>query len=243
MAQECALVFYCDMHGHSKSKDAFIYGNTDSLCPDQYKVFPFVLSQLCPAFSFPASCFAVERDKLATARVTVWREFETCNVFTLESSFFGPQHIGRAKQQLETSDYQEIGRRLCLAVHVCHALGLSSFLQAGRVGAALFDGAVSSTCSKDETVCGVHLRKLRKRLEKAKQISLEDPALSNPEEPADPTDRGSEVFLVTDTGTTNNTTGAGAGSRVPVSSKKVRSQKNRTRSRCATALITYEGEC
>ncbi len=158
VARECTLVFYCDMHGHSKNRDVFIYGNTDSTSPSQYRLFPIVLSRLCPAFSLAASCFQVERTKLTTARVTVWKEFELYNVFTLEASFFG----STTNRHYEVEDYMDIGRKVCLAVFVCHRLGLASFSQSGRVGAALFDKSVPF--DEDEVACGCLLKDLRELL-------------------------------------------------------------------------------
>jgi len=61
------------MHGHSRSKNVFVYGNTDSNIPNMYKIFPFILSKIWPFFSFKSSKFSVQKSKYATARVTFWK--------------------------------------------------------------------------------------------------------------------------------------------------------------------------
>ena len=49
------MVFFCDLHGHSKKKDVFIYGCNDNENPTKTRVFPLILSKLCPLFSFEKS--------------------------------------------------------------------------------------------------------------------------------------------------------------------------------------------
>ena len=66
-----------------------MYGNTDAEAPEQYKIFPFVLSKICKIFSYPLSKFLVHKSKTATARVTFWKELNIHNIFTLEASFYG----------------------------------------------------------------------------------------------------------------------------------------------------------
>jgi murein tripeptide amidase MpaA len=52
---EKGVVFFCDLHGHSKKKDVFIYGCHDEEDPSKTRVFPMILSKICPLFSFEAS--------------------------------------------------------------------------------------------------------------------------------------------------------------------------------------------
>ena len=85
--REIALV--CDLHGHSRRKNIFMYGNNFEQRPHATRVFPFIMSKLLDYFSFEYSRFSVHKSKEATARVTLWRELKIPNVFTMEASFCG----------------------------------------------------------------------------------------------------------------------------------------------------------
>lgn len=59
-AQERQLALFCDLHGHSRRKNVFMYGNTDNLCPEATRIFPFIMSKLAnPHFSYDFSRFKV----------------------------------------------------------------------------------------------------------------------------------------------------------------------------------------
>ena len=47
------------------------------------------MSKLCDFFSFEDSRFSNNMSKESTARVSMWRELQIPNVFTVESSFCG----------------------------------------------------------------------------------------------------------------------------------------------------------
>jgi hypothetical protein len=89
--QEDREVFLvCDIHGHSRKKNIFMYGNSVPK-NDKYKerVFPFVLEKQADTFSFADCSFAVQKSKEATARVVIWKELGIQNSYTLEASFCG----------------------------------------------------------------------------------------------------------------------------------------------------------
>jgi hypothetical protein len=77
------LAFFCDFHGHSVKKNVFMYGcNTagnQSYKPGSTKaipttaMFPLLLDEISPAFSFNDCNFRVQRSKLNTGRVVVNR--------------------------------------------------------------------------------------------------------------------------------------------------------------------------
>jgi cytosolic carboxypeptidase protein 2/3 len=50
--RERQLVFYCDMHGHSRNKNVFIYGNNYVENPESTRFFPFIMSKVCDSFSY-----------------------------------------------------------------------------------------------------------------------------------------------------------------------------------------------
>jgi len=49
-----------------------------------------LLSKRHSAFSFDDCCFDVEKEKVSTARVAIWKEFGIKYSYTCEASFCGP---------------------------------------------------------------------------------------------------------------------------------------------------------
>ena len=44
------VALYCDLHGHSRSRQVFMYGNECVENPFLTKLFPFIMSELSPEF-------------------------------------------------------------------------------------------------------------------------------------------------------------------------------------------------
>ena len=109
------LVCYCDLHGHSRKFESFIYGCKNP-AHRRERILPWLLGQLEPYFSYNATSFKVSRSKHGTGRVVGWREFGLVNCFTLEASFAGSL-VGDVAHHWRTSDLQRIGGSLCEAVH------------------------------------------------------------------------------------------------------------------------------
>jgi murein tripeptide amidase MpaA len=40
------MILYCDLHGHSRKKNLFIYGNTNNQIKEEVKLFPFIMSKI-----------------------------------------------------------------------------------------------------------------------------------------------------------------------------------------------------
>ena len=75
LAKERPLALYCDLHGHSRRKNIFMYGNNQPENPEASRVLPFLMSKLAqPSFSYDYSRFNTCRSKEHTARIAVWRE-------------------------------------------------------------------------------------------------------------------------------------------------------------------------
>jgi len=88
------ILVYCDLHGHSKKNNAFVYGcnkaaNGGFCSWTKVRLLPRIIAMKTPLFSYRDCKFRVENEKQRTARVVVWKEFEVTNSFTLESSFYG----------------------------------------------------------------------------------------------------------------------------------------------------------
>jgi hypothetical protein len=75
LAAERSMALYCDLHGHSRRKNIFMYGNSELDNPEKSRVFPFLMSKLAqPNFSYDYSRFTMCRSKEQTARIAVWRD-------------------------------------------------------------------------------------------------------------------------------------------------------------------------
>jgi len=88
-AKERQICLYCDLHGHSRRKNIFMYGNSIKETPHSTRVFPYIMSKLCDFFSFEQSRFSLSRVKEATARIAMYKELGIANIFTMEASFCG----------------------------------------------------------------------------------------------------------------------------------------------------------
>jgi hypothetical protein len=59
--KEREIIMYCDLHGHSRRKNIFMYGNNIKEAPHASRVFPYILSKLLDYFSFEQSRFSMSR--------------------------------------------------------------------------------------------------------------------------------------------------------------------------------------
>lgn len=103
----------CDLHGHSRNFGSFMYGCTVPSQPHVTRLFPFILSKLCPAFSYRSCTFGIHPSKETTLRVAFFKDLEVANVYTLETSFCGP---AAPRLHFTTSALKAIGVSLCLAL-------------------------------------------------------------------------------------------------------------------------------
>lgn len=111
-AKERELILYCDLHGHSRRKNIFMYGNNLRDRPHATRVFPYIFSKLCDFFSFESSRFSMSKYKDGTGRIAMFREVNIANIFTLEASFCGADK-GVYKDQHFTTEYLMLaGRKL-----------------------------------------------------------------------------------------------------------------------------------
>jgi murein tripeptide amidase MpaA len=63
-ARERPLLLFCDIHGHSRRKNIFMYGNGSNengapFPPETSRIFPFMMSKVCPYFSYDYCRFAI----------------------------------------------------------------------------------------------------------------------------------------------------------------------------------------
>lgn len=86
---ETELALVCDLHGHSRRKNIFMYGNHESENRFKTRLFPFIMSKLVDYFSYDNSRFSVTKSKESTARISLWKMLKIPNIFTMEASFCG----------------------------------------------------------------------------------------------------------------------------------------------------------
>jgi hypothetical protein len=52
------------MHGHSKQKNVFMYGCNDRTYPTKTRLYPYIMSKVCPYFSFEDSKYIFNISKV-----------------------------------------------------------------------------------------------------------------------------------------------------------------------------------
>ena len=120
LGSERKIALFCDLHAHAKKNNAFIYGcNTASdggfTTWTKVRLFPRVLARISPYFNYEACKFKVQKQKLGTGRVVIWKEFSVTNSFTLETSFHAYRK-GHDMVEFQEQDY------LSFATHIVDSL-------------------------------------------------------------------------------------------------------------------------
>jgi len=114
-------LLYCDLHGHSRKKNSFIYGcnraaNGGFNSWTKVRLLPRILARNSHVFDITGCKFKVEKGKLGTGRVVVWKEYEVTNSFTLENSFHGYDY-GDSFKEYSVSDFKKLGADVLTSVH------------------------------------------------------------------------------------------------------------------------------
>jgi len=123
---------FCDYHGHSRRKNVFLYGcsnsdswnETDRAVPDNpadYLTLPQLMQHFSPTFALQLCKFSVERGRESTARVTVWREFGIKQSYTMETSYCGFDQGLYEGHHVDIVRLKEIGEHFCDALACLHS--------------------------------------------------------------------------------------------------------------------------
>ena len=120
------VMMVCDMHGHTKKKNVFMYGcsvKSPELIDKERnlmaRVVPYQLSRRNRFFSFPDSHFGIDKGRESTARIVLFQEHEIVHSYTMEASFFGPSRADSFGSAFEggmhftTRDLGTLGQDLC----------------------------------------------------------------------------------------------------------------------------------
>ena len=108
------VVLCCDMHGHSRNMDLFMYSciDHDSVINNMIiRATPVGVDRTIPIFNMKTCNFALEKDKMNTARIVIYKEIGILASYTLESTFYGSEFLKRPKHGAalltkEQLDYQ-----------------------------------------------------------------------------------------------------------------------------------------
>lgn len=111
------LVFFCDLHGHSRKKNVFVYGCDTKKRPNPVaRAFAkrFATQATAKRFvSLPDCSFKVSKSKETTARVVVAHELKLAWCFTLEASFCGGSFGVLQGMHYNPHHMQQVGASLC----------------------------------------------------------------------------------------------------------------------------------
>ncbi|KAL4692307.1 hypothetical protein H8959_016117, partial [Pygathrix nigripes] len=111
------VILYCDLHGHSRKENIFMYGcdgsDKSKTLYLQQRIFPLMLSKNCPdKFSFSACKFNVQKSKEGTGRVVMWK-MGIRNSFTMEATFCGSTLGNKRGTHFSTKDLESMGYHFC----------------------------------------------------------------------------------------------------------------------------------
>ncbi|XP_058047776.1 cytosolic carboxypeptidase 3 isoform X4 [Ahaetulla prasina] len=115
--EERNVLLYCDLHGHSRKENVFMYGcekkEQDERACLLHRIFPFIMSKSCPdKFSFQDCNFKMQKGKEGTGRVAMWK-MGVNNSYTLEVTFCGSKLGNRNATHFSTKDLESIGYNFC----------------------------------------------------------------------------------------------------------------------------------
>jgi len=112
------VVLYCDLHGHSRARSVFMYGNNYAENPEATRLFPYIMEKLQPQmFKYKKCTFNIGKLKEGTGRVQIWKLLKIPAVYTLEASLCGADKKSSLPHFVPQSLY-DCGRYLCLSILV-----------------------------------------------------------------------------------------------------------------------------
>lgn len=122
---EREVLLFCDLHGHPRRKDIFMYGWNIQKKPEETRIFPYILGKICPFFYFGYSRFGVQKSKESTARVVLFKNLKIPNIFTLESSFWGNEHGPYKDKHFTRENLEQVGKDLWRSILIYAGLAPS----------------------------------------------------------------------------------------------------------------------
>ncbi|XP_041471575.1 uncharacterized protein LOC121421044 isoform X3 [Lytechinus variegatus] len=116
LMEEREVIVYCDLHGHSRKQNVFIYGCDNKKNPDlrlKERIFPIILyNNAGEKFNYNNCKFKVQKSKEGTGRVVVW-QMGIMNSYTMEASFCGSTAGDKRLTHFTTEDFEAMGYHFC----------------------------------------------------------------------------------------------------------------------------------
>eukprot|EP00826_Nyctotherus_ovalis_P050487 TRINITY_DN6188_c0_g1_i13.p1 TRINITY_DN6188_c0_g1~~TRINITY_DN6188_c0_g1_i13.p1 ORF type:complete len:554 (+),score=129.00 TRINITY_DN6188_c0_g1_i13:38-1663(+) len=140
------VMSFCDFHGHFSTKDIFLLGCHSKVNDSDYqdksrriRMLAKILARVLKNFSLPNSKFAIEKTKLSTGRVVVYREFDVVQSYTLETSCYESTQIRshydlsskstKHVEQFKIKDFKEIGQNVAIAYFIQESISKKSLTE------------------------------------------------------------------------------------------------------------------
>eukprot|EP00105_Crassostrea_gigas_P042541 XP_019926689.1 PREDICTED: uncharacterized protein LOC105337506 isoform X4 [Crassostrea gigas] len=116
LLQEREIIVYCDLHGHSRKQNVFIYGCENRHNPEKRlkeRVFPLMLNKNAPdKFKFESCKFKVQKSKEGTGRIVMWN-MGIMNSYTMEATFCGSTMGKKKGYHFSMADFEALGYHFC----------------------------------------------------------------------------------------------------------------------------------
>ena len=115
-SKEREIEMICDLHGHSRKHNIFMYGCNVSSSPEVTRAYPYILSKSSEYFSYQSCTFRVQKSKESTMRVSLFKETRIPFIYTMEASFGGCDFGAFAGLHLTAENLMRMGKDLCMAI-------------------------------------------------------------------------------------------------------------------------------
>ena len=122
LCKERPVELICDLHGHSRRHNIFMYGCNLLENPKQSRCYPFILSQTSNYFLYKSCCFRMQKSKQSTMRLSLFSETRIPFIYTLEATFAGCDFGPLKGFHLTTKDLQSMGKDLCISILIKNSI-------------------------------------------------------------------------------------------------------------------------
>jgi hypothetical protein len=115
-ARERKIELICDLHGHSRRKNVFMYGCNINGRPETTRIIPFLMGKISQFFCYDYCRFKMQRSKESTMRIALFKETRIPEVYTMESTFCGTNRGEFNNLHMTTAHYKSLGDTLLKAL-------------------------------------------------------------------------------------------------------------------------------
>ena len=125
LQEEREVLAFFDLHGHSRKKNAFMYGCEHSGADARKRNFmlralPALFGAESRIFKFDHCSFKCEKAKEKTGRLVCFKELGVRHSFTLETSFYGREReeedAADADMHMGVGEFEKLGEELCKTI-------------------------------------------------------------------------------------------------------------------------------